>query len=428
MGEPRLVTGRHRVSDPAEIRSLPQPPRPTFFFLSFSTHGYGHLARSHKIAGAFVERAPFDAFVISSHPDFSTGGEVPRVHEISFPSSVSVSAAEFPHDLAIPGLAGPRPDDPVAELPAFRGRLLLDLLRRLRPRGILIDHFPFPPRKAAPACEEALAWLRDQLPTALVCAGFRGVLARSYTAEEQRRVRELLERYVDVFFVYLDAREERDFVDAYPFLRPLGSRTRFVGYVCPPRHGRRPRAGRVLATFGAGVDAYLRIRLVCEAFLVFARTHPEHTLAVVTGGRLPEAEYREIARCYDGARRIRVTRFLPGLPRFLGEYELVIAMAGYNTLTELYQSSARSIILPRGAMNEQMAQALKFERYGAVDRVLDAGTTSADALASIMEEILISPPPARHDIDVDGAMATARILGEELDRRTRVEGGRDGDG
>ena len=415
--EPRLVTGPHHVSDPAEIHALPRPPHPTFFFLSYSIHGYGHLARSHRIASAFVERASCDAVVVSSHSDFSSGGDASRVHEISLPSS------GLAPDPGGSGKASPTSNG-AAELLARRSQLLLDLVKRFRPRGILIDHFPFPPAKAGPECEAALAWLRDQVPEALLCAGFRGVLTRPYPAVEQRHVQQLLGRYVDLFLVYVDAREEGDLIDVHPFLRPILPRTRFVGYVCPPRIAGRPNRGRILATFGAGIDAYPKIRLVCDAFRILARTHPQHTLDVVTGSRLPDAEYREIEQRYGGAREIRVTRFLPGLSRVLGEYELVVTMAGYNTLTELYQSTARSIVLPRSTQNEQPAQALKFKRYGAVDRVIEGEMTSADALAAVMEEVLTSPPPVRQAIDVDGAMMTARILGEELARRAHMGGTR----
>jgi predicted glycosyltransferase len=378
--------------------------RPTFLFLGFSRFGYGHLARSRRIAGAFAELGVADAVVMSSHPDFPTGSPAPGVREIALSPSVYV-----------PG--------PPGTPSTFPGGLLADLVSQLRPRGLLIDHFPFPPEKAAARFEAALARLRAEVPAALLCAGFRGVLARPCPEADQRRVLELLGRYADLFFVYLDPRETPAFFDAHPFLEAVAARTRFVGYVGPACHGGRPPAGRVLATFGAGTDAGARIRLVCEAFRLFGRAHPQHTLDVVTGSRLLEAEYQEIAGRYDGTGRIRMTRFRAGLDRALGEHELVIAMGGYNTLTELYQSSARSIILPRGATqlgetkNEQMAQALKFERYGAVDRVLDAGTTSAGALAAAMVEVLNAPRPVRRDLDVDGARRTARILEEELHRR-----------
>jgi predicted glycosyltransferase len=385
------------------------------FFVSYSTHGYGHLSRSHRIAAALAACAPIDAVVVSSHPDFVVGLDTPHVHEIRLPSS---------------GLApgDPRPARPDAGgLALLRSRLLRELVERFRPRGLLIDFFPFGPHRASAECEEALAWLREHAPDTLLCAGFRGMIPRQYSPGDLRRVQELLEQYADVFFVYLDAREEEAVLAAYPFLRSIGPRIRFVGYVASPRYRGGPRAGRILATFGSGIHGHSRIRLTCEAFLAFARRHPAHTLEVVTGSRLPEAAYRDVVRDYDGTGGIRVIRFVPGLGRMLGEYELVIAIGGYNTLVELYQTSTRSIVLcgdeTIAQTKERMANALRFARAGAVDRVLETGATTPADLAAAMEEVLGRPAPERREIDVAGATTTARILIEELQRRAGAADG-----
>ena len=59
----------------------------------------------------------------------------------------------------------------LAELSAHKSRLLLGLVRHLKPQAIIIDHFPFSrePERAG-ECEAALAYLRTRC-RALRCAG-----------------------------------------------------------------------------------------------------------------------------------------------------------------------------------------------------------------------------------------------------------------
>ena len=93
-------------------------------------------------------------------------------------------------------------------------------------------------------------------------------------------------------------------------------------------------------------------------------------------------------------------------------------MAGYNTCTELYQASTRSIALPRilPGFLEQLDQARKFQAFGAIDHIVDADRTSPSALADQMECALAAPLSPRRAIDLGGADAAARTIAGELER------------
>lgn len=420
------VPGRYAVNDLADVARIPAPRRPGFFFVTYATVGYGHIVRSYRIARELAERAAVDAWIISCQPEFSFEEERPGVYRVDLPGAVLAHPEELPE--APPGpdrLAAPVPGMSLAGLSAHKSRLLLGLVRRLAPLGILIDNFPFSvvPGRAAAECAEALAYLRESVPGAIRAAGFRGVLAGSYGPREDRAAARLLERYVDLVLVYVEESEREEVLGRHPFLCGVESRTHFVGYVGPrPGAGPPGEAGppaRILAVFGGGLDAYRKIRLTCDAFLVFARDHPGHVLDVVTGGRLPEPGYREIEREYGRPETIRVRRFVPGLAQLLPRYDLVVSMGGYNACVELYQSATRSIVLPRisGADQEQLVEARKFQARGGIDRIVDSRVTSPAALAEVMATALAAPPAIRKPLDVAGAAATAALLAGELRRR-----------
>ena len=414
---------RHQVTGLPDVFRVPLPARPSVFFVVFTSFGYGHLTRSHRVARELVARAPVDAHVIGCQPSFTVGDGAAAVHEIDLPAPIVVEKEALGDLPAPPELRGLTPAMSMPELSAHKSQLLLGLARRLRPRAIVIDSFPFAqtPGRDAAECAETLAYLGAHSPGTLRCAGFRGVESLTRDAIQGTTCRRLIERHLDLLFIYMDPREREGFFAAHPFLRPIAAKTRFVGYVAPPsrrRPARPSRGTRLLATFGAGVDSSGKIRLVCDAFLSLAAVRPDLTLDVVTGARLGEAHYRALVADYGDRAGLRITAFAPGLATRLDEYDLVVGMGGYNTCVELYSSGTRSIVMPRVSPTnqEQWHEALKFQAYGGIDRVVDSSATSPNALGRLIADTLAAPPATRVPLDTGGGAATAEILHAELSR------------
>ncbi|MBI4573305.1 MAG: hypothetical protein HY713_08505 [candidate division NC10 bacterium] len=399
-----------------DVAGIPRPDRPAFLLASSARFGYGHVARSLKVAGALVRRAPVIAYVVSPLPSFESDGHDPHVQRIGLPPFALASTAA-PRRWPIVDVVSTLPGRSASELTLHHARLLAALVNRLKPVGVVLDHFPFFLEEAF--YDRALAALHEVSPRALVCAGFRGVASRTYDRAELARLQALLDRHADLVLVYTDPDEARRVFRRHPFLAPFRSRMRFVGYVCPARSRARRRRGRVLATFGSGVDAATTIDLVCEAYAIFRRRHPRHTLEVVTGGRLTDSLFAKLVHQHGGERGIRIVRFVPGLGRRMGRYALVVAMGGYNTLTELYQSGTRSIVLPRAypGNDEQGVLARRFRTLGAVDHVVAAARCRPSHLARLMDETLARPPATRRPLDTRGAEQAAAVIVTELGRR-----------
>ena len=399
-----------------DVEAVPRGERPAFLLASSARFGYGHLARCLKIARTLVRHAPLTAYVVSPQPDFETGVDDPRVQRVALPPFALRSSAP-PRSWPITDVVSTLAGVPAARLRAHQGRLLAALVKRLRPVGVLLDHFPFFLDQVF--YRDALAALGETSPRALTCSGFRGVASRQYAPREQARLRTLLERHVDVVLVYVDARERDRVLRRHPFLRQFGIPLRFTGYVCSPPPRARRRRQRVLATFGSGVDAAPTIDLVCEAFNILAGRRPGYALDVVTGGRLAAGLFAKLASRQAGQAKVRIVRFLPRLGTHMARYALVVGRGGYNTLTELYQSRTRGIVLPRvyPGNDEQRLLALHLRGRGGVDHVVDEARCAPARLAHLMHETLTRPPAQRRPLDTEGAAQAAGIIEAELRRR-----------
>jgi predicted glycosyltransferase len=221
-----------------------------------------------------------------------------------------------------------------------------------------------------------------------------------------------LREQIDRLFIYVDPAERAALLTRSPWLLDIEAKVRLTGYVVGAAPDEADAPAQILATFGSGVDAFRKIVLVLEAFFAFAAARPGFSLHLVTGGQLPDLGYHEVLRLVGGRDDVRVSRVVPGLARRLNHYQLVISMGGYNACTEIYQASTRGLVLPRFApdFGEQMEQAQKFQKAGAIERIVDAEATSPRVLAEVMSRTLAAPPSPRLPIDLGGAEMAASIL------------------
>jgi predicted glycosyltransferase len=400
----------------ADVGAVPRGQRPAFLLVSSARFGYGHLARCLKIARTLVRRTALTAYVVAPQSDLDTGADGPHVQRVALPS-FALRSDDPPRRWPITDVVSTLPGVPSTHLKAHQGRLLAALVTRLRPVGILLDHFPFFLDETF--YREALAALRARSPTALTCSGFRGIAARQYSRGQQARLRALLERHVDLLLVYVGALERYRVLRRHPYLRGIRVPLRFAGYVCAPPPRARRRRQRILATFGSGVDAASTIELVCEAFRLLAARRPGCRLDVVTGGRLSSSLFAKLARRQGRHRGIRLVPFLPGLGAQMARYDLVMGRAGYNTLTELYQSRTRGIVIPRvyPGNDEQRVLARHLRSRGGIDHVVDEARCRPLRLARLIRETMARPPARRRPLDTEGAARAAAIIGAELRRR-----------
>jgi predicted glycosyltransferase len=411
---------RFSLNEVPEVAMVPLAPRRAVLFFGHAGFAYGHISRCHKIARRLVEEFPFDAYIVSSCPEYEPEEPHEAIHEVLIPGFRIGSSDLLPDRLPISDRVSSLAHVPTEQFSAHRGRLLLALAARIRPHAVLLEGFPFVrPLQALEECGPTLAYLSERSPQTLRCGGFNGVPTSLWTDEHGSLVERMLRDQLDRLFVYVDPAERTALFERSPWLQKVAAKVHLMGYVVGALPEKADAPAQILATFGGGVDAFRKIVLVVEAFFEFSVSQPGFSLHVVTGGQLPDKGYREVVRRVAGRADVRLTRVVPGLARRLNHYRLVISMGGYNACTELYQASTRSIVLPRFApdFGEQMEQARKFHKAGAVDWIMDAGVSSPGLLAEVMARTLAAPPSPRLPVDVGGADATAKSLASEPERR-----------
>lgn len=353
--------------------------------LTYSHDGYGigHLRRNLRLSTRLVQRFPAASILAA------TGSRI--AHYFEFPENVDYlklpSMTKLGNDTYVPD--GLRIGS--LEVSALRSGILESAVRLFAPDVVLVDRYPLGVDGELVAALDAL---RARRPDATVILGLRDILDSPQMVREEWHRKghhgAIAERY-DAVLVYGDPRVY-DAVAEYNLPDPLAEKVTFTGYLSDPPEGNRPpadaspahRRDRRLAvcTVGGGKDA----AHVAWAFLGALETMgAEWAGLLVVGPFLGEEELVSLTTC---ARTLGVAmhRFIPDLPARLASADVVVSMAGYNTMCEVLAAAVPAVVVPRIRPRvEQLIRASRFAERGAVAMLHPEGLSPSMLRAAMLK-------------------------------------------
>jgi len=388
---------------------------PRILMYTQDSFGLGHLRRATNLANELVARRPDLSvlLVVDSPvaPFFALG---PNVDFVKLPTVVKLEAGVFsPGRLRIG----------YEQVKALRASLLREALLHFAPHVMLVDHMPGGAnRELLPALE---AVRREGLDTRFVL-GLRDIIdAPAVTRAVWRRegVYETLRRGYHRVLIY-GAEDVFATAEEYELADALEGRVDYCGYVCNMGavEGReRVRAELQLAEEplvvvmgGGGADAARLMETYLEAAPLAARERAFASV-IVTGPFLPEAQ-REALQARARALRVRLHTSVGDALSQIHAADVVVSMAGYNTLSEILRFAKRAIVVPRpGPSAEQSMRARLFAARGLMD-VLELPQLEPRSLAAALARALdpAHVPGPRSAPALDGLARASTALLEEL--------------
>lgn len=315
------------------------------------------------------------------------------------------------------------------EFRSMRSRLLAEIASAFRPNFLLVDKSPL---GLMGELTEALEAMRVTAGPRRLVLGWRDILDHPDRVREEWASNgwlEAIERHYDEVWVFGDP-EVYDVRTEYPLPAAIGSRIRYYGYLAPrvdpaERAAMRERlapGGERLAivTAGGGEDG----EPLLAAWMDAARRGmlPDDLQSVVVAGPFlpPEALAALREQALPG---VRVVPFLPALETAIAAADVVVSMAGYNTVCEVLGAGVRSVLVPRATeREEQRIRAERLERLGRA-QVVPAEMLTGDALASTVRAALAAPPPTAR-LRLDGLEQVGRAVRAELAFATNSAGSR----
>lgn len=234
--------------------------------------------------------------------------------------------------------------------------------------------------------------------------GVRDILdepARTRASWAKSHAMDTIARYYDEVWIYGE-RSIFDAVEQYGFSEDVAARTRFCGYlkravVQTPRQEGPPR---VLVTTGGGEDGVAILRAYLNDLNALPRAVALQS-AVVCGPELSMSARDALRREFGHLPDVELIDFEPDMTRRYAEADVVVAMAGYNTVCELLSCGKRAVLVPRAVpVREQLMRAQLLAARGYF-RMLNPDQLRPGVLMQLVLDTLSAPVPA-HAVDLEG--------------------------
>jgi len=381
--------------------------------------GLGHLRRNIQICKEFLKQTPegkSQVLLIADSP-VAPFFQLPEgVDHIKLPSIRKVSAGEWQPRLRIS----------TPEVRQLRSTLLHDAFVSYRPDLVLVDHMP---GGAQGELMPALEGLKKARPDCAIVLGLRDILDAQEVIMRVWDVEgayQALRQYYDRVLIY-GVQEIFDTARVYELpVPPRG--IHYCGYVVnqdlvkPGRTalqgsgvgaalGGCPRRKSVFVSAGGGADGHALMQTYLRAIrLLGARA--DFTTLMALGVNSPADESRELILDAAGLPVQMVPYVTDSLHQIAGA-DLVVCMAGYNTLSEVLSLGKKALIVPRpGPSAEQTMRARLFAERGLIDMIEPESFSPFVLAERLLQDLERDDLPAQDEtIDMHGAeRAAARLL------------------
>jgi len=305
---------------------------------------------------------------------------------------------------------------PLEALVCLRARTIRAAIEAYQPDVFIVDKVP---RGLGGELEPTLESLRRHGRTRCVL-GLRDVLdSPSQVRAEwhQEASDEAVEKYYDSVWVYGD-QAVCDPVREYGFSADTAAKIRYTGYFDQrmrrrmglqpedsPANAGLPPGPFSLCMVGGGQDG----AALAQAFARAALTSGLNSV-LVTGPCMPAPIRQRLQRLAAGAPQLRVLEFVAEPAPLLAAADRVIAMGGYNTVTEILSFGKRALIVPRTVpREEQLIRAERLRDLGLID-MLHPDQLTSEAITRWLTRRFEPLPPARERIDFHGLTRLPEFL------------------
>jgi predicted glycosyltransferase len=342
---------------------------PRIALYSHDTMGLGHVRRNQLIARALVSKLGANVLLITG---IKEAGAFPVPYGIDCLTLPAYSKSDQGH------YAARSLDMSQSELKELRAELIDAAIRSFAPDLFIVDNVP---RGALGELEPALNRIKREAKTRCVL-GLRDILDEPFIVRREWRVHknvEAIRAWFDTIWIYGDS-AVYDTLSEYAFPHDVKAKAHFAGYL-DPQFGIEAAPSRqdryFLCAAGGGQDGFA----LADAFS--KAVFPGGTAGIiVTGPFMPdEGRAALAARAAQRPELAVVEAVYDPLP-LMRHARAIVAMAGYNTTTEILSLGKRALLVPRVRPRiEQLIRAERLATMGLVD-CLPMNALSPEAITS----------------------------------------------
>lgn len=308
---------------------------------------------------------------------------------------------------------------PFEDLLAMRAELIQRTVAAYKPDFLFVDNVPLGMKAEL---RPTLEYVREALPDTKVILNLRDIIdSASHVLPLWRDngIFDVLDRFYDRIFIY-GQQSVFDPPTEYEFSRTLRGKSRFCGYLPRPVQGdpkdevRRALGIRdgerfVLVTVGGGSDGSVIVEnyLRCLPRLL---ERGRVSSVILLGPEMPSESARKFCST-ETASPVRFVDFCDHAGAYMAAADVVVSMAGYNTISEVLSMGKRAVVIPRvEPREEQLIRSRRLQEIGLLRMVHPAQLTPERLAAEILAALDDEEPTPEGGLDFGGVDR----LGDEL--------------
>ncbi len=376
--------------------------------------GVGHLRRASAIAHA-LDRAGFEADLVS-------GGMPEKWLEFGGARFVQLPPTRA-NDPSFESLVNAEGEVVDESWMRQRRDVLLGHFNTFEPDVLIVESYPFGRRQMRFELTPLLEAARDRAKRPLVLASVREYVQAKRKPGRVEKTVALLGELYDGVMVHGDPAFAR-FEESFPLAGQIADDVHYTGFVVAPEHrggageAGDEEAGRDEVIVSAGGGATAR-GLFAAAIEARGRSSlKDTTWRFLVGTGLPARDREALTAAASAIPGIIVESARPDFRALLRRCAVSVSQAGYNTVMDLLSAGTRSVLVPFAGDHEteQPMRAARLAERKLVT-VVEEAALSPELLARAVDATHAGPPPPPHGLDLGGAEASARLIGDLLAAR-----------
>lgn len=393
--------------------------KPRILLYSHDTYGLGHLRRSLAIARQFAADIK-DVYQLLLTGSMMAGAFSlpPHLDMVKLPAlSKSSSGVYKPRALPLS----------INHVITWRQQMIMQAAINFKPHIFLVDKSP---AGVQGELLPVLRYLSTWSPETVLVLGMRDIEdspEKTRTEWAFNGVPQLMDEVYDVILHY-GQREFFDPVSAYHLSSSAAAKVVETGYLGQVQVTRGPSWVRrelgvngdplVVVTVGGGGDGYPILKTYLDTLSATSEEPPFHSLVVT--GPLMSTHQRELLRQANHQSHLTLMDFTPDLVNYMAAADLVVSMAGYNSVCEILSLGKRAVLIPRQKVRaEQRMRAERLAARGLVRLLRPEELEPSRLLDEIKAGLDAGPLPAV-SLDMNGLSRTSAAITSLLDSADQI--------
>ena len=318
----------------------------------------------------------------------------------------------------------------------LRSELLRITVANFRPQLLLVDKKPYGVENEL---YDTLRYLQTSLPEAKPLLLLRDILDSAEPTIKtwvKHGYHEAIRSFYDLILV-VGSPEIFDPCETYQFPASVAAKVRFCGYI-RRQPGRQSRdvlrrdlqlqgEKLILVTPGGGEDGYHLLATYLEGLAWLPAGHNTQSL-IVCGPEMPPAQRTMLYKAAATYPHVRISDFTDDMMSYISAADVVVAMAGYNTVCEVLSLHKRAIVVPRvKPVAEQWIRAESMARRGLLQTIHPDALAPQRLMHTVMATLSFTNghPNPLPQLDLNALPRIAYYISTLLDDEEEIHAGVD---